>query len=161
MPALRHEIGWLVPIHAEHIARRTKLDGRHPLGPLVTTWLLIKQQMAETVPAKLPKGTTKVYQCKRRPTPEVRIVRIKPRTTMQLPERSQSAGLRTRAKPDHRFWVSGQERQQPYGPGRSLRRPINIEPFLKCDEGLPIKLSTTIRVLGTRTAGKNQNTDND
>ena len=68
MPALRHEIGWLVPIHAEYIARRTKLNGCHPLGPLITTWLLIKQQLAETVPAKLPKGTTKAYQ-RNRPLP--------------------------------------------------------------------------------------------
>ncbi len=160
MPALRHEIGWLVPIHAEHIARRTKLDGRHPLGPLITTWLLIKQQMAETAPAKLPKGTTKAYQRNRRAAPEVRIVRIKPRTIVQSPERSQSAGLRARAKPDHRFWVSGHERQQPYGPGRSLRRTIDIEPFLKGDEDLPIKLSTTVRVLGSRGADQSQNTDN-
>ncbi|MEU5943462.1 hypothetical protein ABZ807_30850 [Micromonospora sp. NPDC047548] len=158
MPALRHEIGWLVPIHAEYIARRTKLDGRHPLGPLITAWLLIKQQMAETVPAKLPKGTIKAYQRSRRPAPEVRIVRIKPRSNTPL-ERSSSAGLRTRANPDHRFWVSGHERQQPYGPGRSLRRPVDIEPFLKGDEDLPIKLSTTVRVLGSRSTDKKRNTD--
>ncbi|WP_328468813.1 hypothetical protein OHA21_00110 [Actinoplanes sp. NBC_00393] len=33
MPPLRHEIGWLTPVHAEHIARRTALDGRHPPRP--------------------------------------------------------------------------------------------------------------------------------
>lgn len=160
MPALRHEIGWLVPIHAEYIARRTKLDGRHPLGPLITTWLLIDQQMADTVPAKLPKGTTKAYQRSQRPAPDVRIVRIRPRNTSPSPERSQPATPRTRAKPDHRFWVSGHERQQPYGPGRSLRRKINIQPFLKGDENLPIRLSTTVRVLGSRANYKEPSSDN-
>jgi hypothetical protein len=160
MPALRHEIGWLVPIHAEYVARGTTLDGRHPLGPLITTWLLINQQMAEAVPAKLPKGTTRAYQRSQRPAPEVRIVRIKPRGTDPSPELTQPGSPRNRAKPDHRFWISGHERQQAYGPGRSLRRPVDIQPFLKGDENLPIKLSTTVRVLGSRGTGKKPDTDN-
>ena len=158
MPALRHEIGWLTPIHTEHLARRATLDGHHPLGPLITTWLLIHQQLTETVPAKLPKGTTKAYQRPRRPAPDVRIVRIAPRPAT-TPEPSAPAGPRIRAKPDHRFWVSGHERQQAYGPGRSLRRPVDIHPFLKGDKDLPIKLSTTVRVLGDRTAGTEPPTD--
>jgi hypothetical protein len=161
MPALRHEIGWLMPIHAEHAARGTTLDGHHPLGPLATTWLLITQQLANTVPARLPKGTTKAYQRNQRPAPEVRIVQIKPRSTTPPPERSQAAGAQTRAKPDHRFWVTGHERQQPYGPGRTLRRKIEIQPFLKGDENLPIKLSTTVRILGRRTTDQNPHTDNE
>lgn len=151
MPALRHEIGWLIPTHAEHIPRRTALDGSHPLGPLVTTWLLIKQQMAEAVPAKLPKGITKAYQRSQRPAPDVRIVQIKPRSDTAGTSNSEAEKGRTRAKPDHRYWVSGHERQQAHGPGWSLHKTIDIEPFLKGDEDLPIKLSSTVRVLGTRT----------
>ncbi|NJP30745.1 hypothetical protein [Micromonospora thermarum] len=159
MPALRHEIGWLVPIHAEFIASGTTLDGHHPLGPLITTWLLINQQTAEAIPAKLPKGTIKAYQRNQRPAPDVRIVRIKPRSTPP-PKRTQPASPRTRAKPDHRFWVSGHKRQQPYGPGRSLRRTIDIQPFLKGDEDLPIKMSTTVRVLGSRATDTDRSTEN-
>ncbi|MFY1683651.1 LysM peptidoglycan-binding domain-containing protein [Micromonospora sp. WMMD730] len=77
----------------------------------------------------LPKGTTRAYQRHRRPAPDVRIVRIAPRPTT-TPEPSPPAGTRIRAKPDHRFWVFGHERQQAYGPGRSLRRPVDIHPFL-------------------------------
>ncbi|MET8364446.1 hypothetical protein ABZU53_12840 [Micromonospora sp. NPDC005194] len=160
MPTLRHEIGWLVPIHTQYVARGTTLDGRHPLGPLITTWLLINQQMAEAVPARLPKGTTRAYERSQRPAPEVRIVRIKPQGADPRPERTEPGSPRSRATPDHRFWVSGHERQQAYGPGRSLRRPVDIQPFLKGDEDLPIKLSTTVRVLGSRGTGKNPNTDN-
>jgi hypothetical protein len=150
MPALRHEIGWLLPIHAEYLPHRAPLDGGHPLGPLVTTWLLINQQMAEAVPAKLSKSTTRAYQRSKRPAPEVRIVQIKPRSTGPGPKRTERASERTRAKPDHRYWVSGHERQQAYGPGWSLHRTVDIQPFLKGDEGLPIKLNTTVRVLGSR-----------
>ncbi|MFI1995314.1 hypothetical protein [Actinoplanes sp. NPDC020271] len=153
MPTLRHEIGWLIPIHAEYIARRAIIDGAHPLGPLMTTWLLIKQRMAETIPAQLPKGIRKSYQRNKRPAPEVRIVQIRPRrTTAPTPSDTPSASKKARAKPDHRFWVSGHERQQAYGPGRTLRKPIDIEPFLKGDDDLPIKLSTTVRVLGERSS---------
>ncbi|MBB5871919.1 hypothetical protein F4553_005298 [Allocatelliglobosispora scoriae] len=152
MPALRHEIGWLIPIHTQHIARGTALDGSHPLGPLITTWLLINQQMAEALPAKLPKSITKAYRRTQRPTPEVKIVQIRARSTVLLGERPDQLGPRTRAKPDHRFWVTGHPRQQAYGPSRSLRREIEIQPFLKGDENLPIKLSTTVRVLGRRPA---------
>ncbi|MBO4209790.1 hypothetical protein [Micromonospora echinofusca] len=159
MPALRHDIGWLVPIHTENITHGTTLDGRHPLGPLVTTWLLVNQQMAETVPAKIPKSTARAYQRSRRPAPEVRIVRIRPRDTTPATTPEQTASPRTRAKPDHRFWVSGHQRQQAYGPGRSLRRRIDIQPFLKGDDDLPIKLSTTVRVLGSPTTDPGSDTN--
>ncbi|WP_434739346.1 hypothetical protein [Micromonospora sp. SH-82] len=156
MPLLRHEIGWLAPIHAEHITRRTPLHGRHPLGPLITTWLLIKQQMAEAVPAKIRKSTTRSYARTRRAAPDVRIVRIRPSNATPTSPRTPTPGSHGRTRPDHRFWVSGHERQQAYGPGRSLRRTIDIQPFLKGDENLPIKLSTTVRVLGSRSTKEAQ-----
>jgi hypothetical protein len=159
MPALRHEIGWLLPIHAEYIPRRAALDGTHPLGPLATTWLLISQRMAEAIPAKLPKGTTKAYQRRQRPAPDVRVVRIKPRSATPRSRTAGGTGTRNRARPDHRYWVSGHERQQAYGPGWSLHKTVDIQPFLKGDEDLPIKLSTTVRVLGS--TGTNPETSND
>jgi hypothetical protein len=160
MPHLRHEIGWLLPVHAEHIARRASIDGGHPLAPLITTWLLIKQEIGEAIPAKLPKGTAKAYQRSKRAAPDVRIVRIKPRRASEPSRQPDPAANRTRAKPDHRYWVSGHERQQAYGPGRSLRRAVDIEPFLKGDESLPIKLSTTVRILGRR-AERNASSNNE
>jgi hypothetical protein len=150
MPTLRHEVGWLVPIHAEHIARGTGINGEHLLGPLATTWLFIHQRMTETVAAKPDKSTAKAYARAKRPAPDIRIVQIRPRPA-EPQQHAQTAAGRTRAKPDHRFWVSGHERNQAYGPGRSLRQKIEIQPFLKGDEELPIKLSTTVRVLGRRT----------
>ncbi|GAA0477608.1 hypothetical protein Aca07nite_72080 [Actinoplanes capillaceus] len=155
MPALRHEIGWLIPIHAEHIPRNSLIDGTHPLGPLVTTWLLIHQQLADAVPAQLPKQIIKAYARHQRPAPDVRVVRIRQSSTSRPPKHVKPGPASKRAQPDHRYWVSGHDRQQPYGPGRTQTRTVTIQPFLKGDPSLPIKLSTTVRVLSNRTTGKN------
>lgn len=157
MPTLRHEIGWLVPFRAEYIARGTGVDGDHPLGPLATTWLFIHQRLTETVAAKPDKAIAKAYARAKRPAPDIRIVQIRPRPAEPSQQAAAPTAGRTRAKPDHRFWVSGHERNQAYGPGRSLRQKIEIQPFLKGDEDLPIKLSTTVRVLGRRTKGDTPN----
>ncbi|MEV6812581.1 hypothetical protein [Micromonospora sp. NPDC051296] len=130
MPALRHDIGWLIPIHTGHITTGAIIDGSHPVGPLITTWLLMNQQMAEATPAKLPKAVAKAYRRHQRPAPDVRLVRIKPPTTTPPAEPAAGEGERSRAKPDYRYWVSGHERNQAYGPGRRLRKKIDIEPFL-------------------------------
>lgn len=149
MPTLRHEIGWLVPIHTEHIPYDSQIPGRYyPIGPLVTTWLLIAQQVAETTPAKLPTAVRKAYQRSQRKPPDVRLVRIKPRPQSSDDTAPAAGGVSGRAKPDHRYWVTGHPRNQAYGPGRTLRKKIDIDPFLKGPEDAPIKLSTTVRLLG-------------
>ncbi|MFC3499876.1 hypothetical protein ACFOOK_02645 [Micromonospora krabiensis] len=148
MPALRHDIGWLVPIHSEHVARDTAVDGDHPLGPLITCWLLMNQQMAEAAPAALPKAVTKAHQRRHGRAPDVRLVRITPPAVSATPPRGGAEP--TRAAPAYRYWVSGHERNQAYGPGRRLRKKVIIEPFLKGPDDKPIKLSTTVRLLGRR-----------
>ncbi len=154
MPTLRHEIGWLIPAHVEHISRRAALNGSHTFGPLITTWLLIGQQVAEFAPAKLPRKIVAASQRNQRRKPDVRIVVIKSRPAA-IPElRSETATRRGQARPEFRFWVSGHERQQAYGPGRSLRKTIDIAPFLKGDKSLPIKLSTTVRILRSAEANE-------
>lgn len=49
---------------------------------------------------------------------------------------------------DTRFWVSGHWRQQACGPGRALRKPVWISPFLKGPEDAP--LAETPRVYAWR-----------
>ncbi|MFI7578309.1 hypothetical protein [Micromonospora sp. NPDC049497] len=150
MPTLRHDIGWLIPVHTEHVSRTASIGGSHPLGPLITTWLLMNQQMTETTPAKLPRATRNAYHRSQRPAPDVRLVRIRPPSSTPVTDTPTPTGHRTRGTPDYRYWVSGHERNQAYGPGRSLRKKIDVEPFLKGPDDKPIKLSTTVRVLGRR-----------
>ncbi|WP_191838970.1 hypothetical protein [Catellatospora chokoriensis] len=148
MPQLRQDIGWLLPVHVEYVSAETVIDGSHPLAPAVTTWLLIDQTIAEVAAVPVSSSKRKSYQRGRAQPPEVKLVRIKARTQ---PGRQPgvSSGGSTRAEPDHRYWVSGHPRNQPYGPGRSLRRLIRIKPVLRGPEDAPIRLSTTVRVLGS------------
>jgi hypothetical protein len=90
----------------------------------------------------------------------VRLVRVRPSSPDSQPTTSRDERTRTgKAKPDHRYWVSGHERNQAYGPGRSLRKKITIDPFLKGPEDLPIKASTTVRILGSARAHRTKDED--
>jgi hypothetical protein len=149
METVRHEIGWLIPVHARHVSHATVVNGSDPLAALVTSWLLIAQRLAEAQPTPVAPPIRKAYARAHRPAPEVRLVRITP-TRSSSPSPGTSDRTSTgRATPDHRFWVSAHQRNQAHGPGRSLRKLIDIDPFLKGPEDKPIKASTTVRILGS------------
>ncbi|MEV0429670.1 hypothetical protein [Micromonospora sp. NPDC050495] len=145
---LREDAGWLAPINAERVDERHLLPGNHPAAALVATWLLIGQQTAEITTADVDKGIRKAYARANRPVPEVRIVSIRAYSATRAGTRPTSgdSGL----SHGSRFWVSGHWRNQPHGPGRALRRPVYINPFLRGPDNAPIKLSTTVRMLGSR-----------
>ncbi|MEV4545252.1 hypothetical protein [Micromonospora echinaurantiaca] len=145
---LREQVGWLAPIGASQIHQQHMLPGDHPAAPLVATWLLIAQQAAEITTANLDKAVRKTYARTNRPAPEVRIVRIRANRGTTPPSARSAPGDQRRFQTS-RFWVSGHWRNQPYGPGRTLRRPIYISPFLRGPEEAPIKLSTTVRMLSS------------
>jgi hypothetical protein len=158
MEAVRHEIGWLIPIHVAHIAPDAIVNGDDPLATLVASWLIIAQQLTQDEPVPIDPPIRKAYARARRQPPEVRLIRIKPGRSD--PQPAKAAGDRTpsgRAKPDHRYWVSAHERNQAYGPGRSLRQKIDIDPFLKGPQDKPIKASTTVRILGSARARRAEN----
>ncbi|WP_238011548.1 hypothetical protein KZZ52_33630 [Dactylosporangium sp. AC04546] len=155
MEAIRHEIGWLVPIHAVRLHPDSVVNGDDPLGALIATWLLVAQKLSDTTPAPVEASIRKAYARTRRPAPEVRLIRIKPkRATPTARPTADAGGGNGRATPDHRYWVSGHQRNQAYGPGRSLRQTIDIDPFLKGPDDKPIRASTTVRVLGSTRRGE-------
>lgn len=127
------------------------LPSDHPAAALLATWLLIAQQSAQVTTAEADKAVRKAYARSNRPAPEVRIVRI--RAHLNTPPRRARAASSGPGHPQtSRFWVSGHWRNQPYGPGRALRRPVYINPFLRGPNDAPIKLSTTVRMLSSRKA---------
>ena len=149
---LRNQIGWLTPIRvARARPGHTQLDATHPLAALVSTWLLIAQQIATETPADIDKATRAHYRRQHRPPPDVRVVQLRPPrpTPGQAPHPPSPATHAGRAY-TIRFWVSGHWRNQPYGPGRTLRRPVYINPFLRGPHDAPIKASTTVRALTQR-----------
>ncbi|WP_144118338.1 hypothetical protein [Catellatospora sichuanensis] len=144
---LRDAVGWLLPTHAAEIGYTDAVGAGHPAAALLATWLLIGQEsVAATEPAEVDPPIRKAYQRAGRPAPDVRLVRI--RGTART-EAGSAATERTGSGRTHRWWTSGHWRNQAYGRGRALRRPVYINPFLKGSADLPIRQSTTVRVLGT------------
>lgn len=150
MQTVRHEVGWLIPVHAVHVRHEVTVDGDSPLAALVASWLIIAQQLTRDEPTPVDPPIRKAYARAHRPPPEVRLLRIKPASSQPRPAQAEPDRTPSgRAKPDHRYWVSAHPRNQPYGPGRSLRKVIEIDPYLKGPDDAPIKASTTVRVLGS------------
>lgn len=142
---LREQVGWLAPMSTTRLGEQETIGNDHPSAALVATWLLITQKAAEVATARPDRAVARAYARMNRPTPEVRIVRIRGRhlPSAQGPSTSgDPQGSQTR-----RFWVSGHWRNQAHGPRRSLRRPVYIHPFLKGPDDAPIALSTTVRML--------------
>ncbi|MDG4838367.1 hypothetical protein O7631_17750 [Micromonospora sp. WMMD967] len=143
---LREQVGSLAPASATHLSEQHVIPGDHPAAALVATWLLIAQQTAEVTTTRVDKAVAKTYARTNRPVPELRIVRIRGHRTPSGSDGQPTPGSQERSQTS-RFWVSGHWRNQAHGPGRSLRRPVYIHPFLRGPDDAPIKLSTTVRML--------------
>jgi hypothetical protein len=144
---LREEVGWLAPMHTFQLRHDQLVDGSHDdrSAILLATWLLIAQKAAEDVPAEIDKTVRKKYARAQRPLPDVRVLRIRAHNAQRDTAKiTGTGGSRTYTS---RVWVTGHWRNQAYGPGRTLRRPVYIHPFLRGPEDAPIKLSTTVRIL--------------
>jgi len=155
MQHLRDEVGWLAPMRAFQLRHEQLADEAHDhsCAILLATWLLIAQKAAETVPAEVDKTIRKRYARANRPLPDVRIVRIRAHTQGEGTATTAASTGRTYT---NRVWVTGHWRNQAYGPGRALRRPVYIHPFLRGPEDTPIKLSTTVRILNSRATGRKE-----
>ncbi len=137
---IREQVGWLAPMTTTTVATNGLLNENDPAAPLVGTWLLIAQKVAEAVPVDIDPGLRKSYARAKRTLPDVRIVRIRAR-----PEQHKAAGTTSSERVyKGRFWVSAHWRNQAYGPGRTLRRPIYVGAFLKGPEELPIVATSTV-----------------
>lgn len=150
MQHLRDEVGWLAPMRTFQLHHELPVDEAHDHGSaiLLATWLLIAQKAAEAVPAEVDKAVRKRYARTKRPLPDVRILRIRAHT--QRDDTTNTATPGTGRTYTSRVWVTGHWRNQAYGKGRALRRPVYIHPFLRGPEDAPIKLSTTVRILDSR-----------
>lgn len=146
---LREQVGWLVPTRVIHATAGSRLVGHGFAAPLRATWLLMAQQVTETVPVELDRATRRAYARQRRAAPDVRLVRIRSRPG----SKTRAAGGGGRQPLRHREWVGEHWKQQPYGPGRSRRKLIYIAPYLRGPEDQPIRPSSTVRILGSSRRG--------
>jgi hypothetical protein len=146
---LREQLGWLGPRVHTHVPPGAPIDETSPVAVLVATWLLIAQRLAETIPVEVDKAIRKAYQRSGRPTPEVRLVRIRGtnptgRSGTATPRPN---GDRPPTPHEFRWWVKAHWRQLAYGPGRTLRRPFLVVPQVRGPKDKPIKASTVVRML--------------
>jgi hypothetical protein len=147
----REQLGWLGPRTHALLPPGEPLDASSPVAVLVATWLLIAQRLTETTPVPVDKAIRKAYQRSGRPAPEVRLVRIRGANTARSTGDAGPPHLSERGGParprDYRWWVKAHWRRQPYGPGRTLRRPLLVLPQLRGPDDKPIKASTVVRML--------------
>lgn len=152
-PEPTSEIGWLFPIRSftfapgrtivgpmwaeipDEYRERDERDGFHPPDLAISTGrcALALFELMNRVPARAEGetgpsvGRSVVKQAvKAKVTPSIRVMAYH-----STPRRSPDPGrpTKTRAPVDHHVHVRGHTRMQAYGPGRSLRREIEIEPY--------------------------------
>ncbi|KAB1128812.1 hypothetical protein F6X68_30190 [Micromonospora sp. AMSO12t] len=150
LQGLRERIGWLVPVSTGAGLRfgqpytPASEQTRLMLCSLIATWILTTQPDAEITDEPADKATRKAYQRTNRPAPLVRLVRLRRK---HQPRRDTSGDTPTRVY-TRRWWVSGFFREQPWGPGRALRRRTYVRPHVKGPADAPLILSQQVHVLG-------------
>lgn len=146
---LREQVGWVIPIWCTRVPAGGVVTCSDPTAPLAATLLLIAQQLAHTTAVPVDDRVRKAYRRRGRHEPEVRLVRI--RGSNSTARRAGDDSLAPGGGPagrEHRWWVRGHWRRQPYGPGRTQRRLIYINPQLRGPQDKPIKATSTVRILG-------------
>jgi hypothetical protein len=109
---------------------------------LLTTWLLMSQPML-SARTRLPadRDVARAYKRQNRPVPDVTLIDLRHVKTPTDPDAEHAT--RTYS---HRWVVRGHWRNQAYGPGRSLRRPLFIPSYVKGPDEAPLKLSEHVNV---------------
>jgi hypothetical protein len=150
---LRETVGWLAPAHSGlglHHGRTPHPlapDERTALSTLIATWLLAAQPDTEGVTTPADRAIRRAYARAGRPDPTIRVLRLRPRPQPQRAEAADTGDQAGRVY-RYRWWVNGFWREQPYGPGRSLRRRTFVRGHMKGPDGAPLLLRHTIHVLG-------------
>lgn len=100
--------------------------GHAAIAAIGACWLLMGQQsVVEDTPTVVRRRTPRAGGANREVVSPV--VTVSERR-LRRRRRDRAGGGGTRGVATSRWWVRGHWRQQPYGPGRALRRPVFIEP---------------------------------
>ena len=113
---------------------------------VATLWALASQENLADVTLAMPPRAARRRAERAGRSPEVRVVNLR-RTVYE------GAGVAppgTGHGPRVRFPVRGHWRNQPCGPGRTLRRPVFVAPHIKGPLGAPLKLGAKVTVHALR-----------
>jgi hypothetical protein len=110
-----------------------------PVKNIMTVWFMMQQTITETVRETFSEKNARRWNKKGVKDPSVRVIALRRRTLNQ----SGKDGLdsdRERANREyrHRWYVKGHWKMQPYGPKRSLRRPLYVHPYIAGPEDKPL-----------------------
>ncbi len=145
---MRDEQGFLLSMNmGAGLPFDTDLSGIKELGEvssfmltILSTWFLLAQPgVAEIRTAPVDKRLARGAKRLGTTLPDVKLVdlRRRPRTTQPATTAREGRPL------TYRRYTPGHWRDQPYGPGRALRRPIYISPYLTGDESMPLRPQAT------------------
>jgi hypothetical protein len=113
------------------------------VAALASAWLLMQQPLLiDRTRERADKPTARAYARDGLPAPEVTVVDLRRQYTPQ--DRDPDAGSSRHYK--HRWIVSGHWRNQPYGPGQSLRRQTWVPSHVKGPEGAPLLSTEKVNV---------------
>jgi hypothetical protein len=145
VPPLLPLCGGMVPVTGEPLSM-TEVDPELPqpvVAALASAWLLMQQPLLiDRTRERADKSTARAYARDGLPSPEVTVVDLRRQYTPQ--DRDPDAGSGRRYK--HRWIVSGHWRNQPYGPGQSLRRQTWVPSYVKGPEGAPLLSTEKVNV---------------
>lgn len=110
---------------------------------LSALWLLASQVNVSTKVTEMPDRPARRRSERVKLDPKVTVVKLR-----RLREPSDhEPGDGTGREWHHRWIVGGHWRNQPFGPGRSLRRPVWIAPYVKGPEGKPLVSRPKVKAL--------------
>ena len=143
LPLMSHPVGmWNLEEPVDH---RLDDGAVSPMSVLGAAWLLMQQPSVS--------GRREIRTATGQPAAEggpgddadaVSIIEL--RRLRQTDDAVAQGGSGDRRRYDTRFWVSGHWRQQACGPGRKLRKPLWISPFIKGPEDAPLADTTRVYV---------------
>ena len=111
---------------------------------LVASWHLMQQpRLADRSQVRPDKSVRSVTQRLGMPDPEVTVIGLRRR---YAPDTREETGTASGRRYKHRWVVSGHWRNQPYGPGRSLRRQQWIPAYVKGPDDAPLLVTERVNV---------------
>lgn len=145
IPPLVPIFGTTLPVGDEPLSMADVSPGlpQPVVAALASAWLLMQQPiLVDRQRERADKPTARAYARDGLPAPEVTVVDLRRQYVPQ--DRDPDAGSGRHFK--HRWIVSGHWRNQPYGPGQSLRRQTWIPSHVKGPEGAPLLSTEKVNV---------------
>lgn len=117
--------------------------GQTVVATMAAAWLLMQQPtLTGRVREHADKDVRRAYARTGRPDPQITMVDLRRQYVPSVADEPGQADGRYR----HRWVVSGHWRQQPHGPGRTLRRQQWIPAYVKGPDGAPLLATERVNV---------------